>query len=180
MSITDRSRRRVDRALSSLRERFGEFAVDEQVWERSPPAYDAVRERFAAGTLGGAVAWLTNEDGEVLLVRHADREGWAGPGGKHEPGESLSETVRREVREETGVDCRVTDVRLAQRIEFRDETDPDRPPIERLIPIFGARYEGGEARSREDVIAAVRWFDDSPDRFEFETLRRFEIPAAVR
>jgi len=31
-----------------------------------------------------------------------------------------------------------------------------------------------------DALAAVRWFDRSPARFEFESLQRFEIPAADR
>jgi 8-oxo-dGTP pyrophosphatase MutT (NUDIX family) len=47
----------------------------------------------------------------LLLGRHR-RGTWELPGGTVEPGESLEETVVRELREETGVEARPGDVRL--------------------------------------------------------------------
>jgi 8-oxo-dGTP pyrophosphatase MutT (NUDIX family) len=48
-----------------------------------------------------------DENGRILLVHWRDpvggREFLEPPGGRHEPGESLEEAVRREVAEETGV-----------------------------------------------------------------------------
>lgn len=53
----------------------------------------------------GAV--VVDDAGRLLLIRrgHAPSAGlWSVPGGHVEPGESLSEAVVREVREETGLD----------------------------------------------------------------------------
>ncbi|WP_328745339.1 bifunctional class I SAM-dependent methyltransferase/NUDIX hydrolase [Streptomyces sp. NBC_00285] len=47
----------------------------------------------------------------LLLGRHR-RGTWELPGGTVEPGESLVDTVVRELREETGIEARPTDVRL--------------------------------------------------------------------
>ncbi len=44
----------------------------------------------------------------ILLIRRTDNGYWAIPGGGVEPGESVSQAVTREVKEETGIDCQVT------------------------------------------------------------------------
>ncbi|MGH8885067.1 MAG: NUDIX domain-containing protein [Egibacteraceae bacterium] len=51
----------------------------------------------------GVRAIVTNERGEVLLLRHTYKSGFYLPGGKVKRGESLSEAVLRELREEVGV-----------------------------------------------------------------------------
>ncbi len=51
-----------------------------------------------------ATAIVKNEAGEILLQRRKDNALWALPGGVMEIGESIGETVVREVREETGLE----------------------------------------------------------------------------
>ncbi|GAF12399.1 MutT/Nudix family protein [Bacillus sp. JCM 19046] len=53
--------------------------------------------------LPGAVVLILNEDKHVLLQQRLDRS-WGLPGGLMEVGESLEETARREVKEETGLE----------------------------------------------------------------------------
>lgn len=52
----------------------------------------------------GAAVLISNEQGQVLLLRRADNGLWGSPGGALEPGESLAQAARRETREETGLE----------------------------------------------------------------------------
>ena len=54
----------------------------------------------------GAV--VRNDRGDVLLIERTDNGLWALPGGAQEIGESVKDAVRREVREETGIEVEVT------------------------------------------------------------------------
>jgi 8-oxo-dGTP pyrophosphatase MutT (NUDIX family) len=53
---------------------------------------------------------VTNEAGEILLIRRSDNDNWALPGGGVDIGESLAEAGVRETREETGIECEITGV----------------------------------------------------------------------
>ena len=55
-----------------------------------------------------ATAIVTNDAGELLMVHKTDNKLWALPGGGMDPGESISQTIVREVKEETGMDVAVT------------------------------------------------------------------------
>ncbi len=49
-----------------------------------------------------AVVWRASRARELLLMQRSDNGLWGLPGGYVEPGESVLEATRREVREETG------------------------------------------------------------------------------
>ena len=57
--------------------------------------------------LVSVAAMVYNEEGKVLLVNSPWR-GWEYPGGLIEPGETFQEALRREVREEAGVEIEIT------------------------------------------------------------------------
>lgn len=174
-SITERSKARVDDAVQRLRETYGDFDVVAETWAFPPEGHDWIVDRFEAGTVGGAGAWIHNDAGEVLLLREVGGDGWSEPGGKHEPDETLAETATREAREETNVACRITDVGVAQVITI--ET-PRAPPVYRLIPIFLAEWTGGRPTPQEDGIRAVRWWDSHPPELRYDVLEELPIPAS--
>ncbi|UBU12545.1 NUDIX hydrolase [Nonomuraea gerenzanensis] len=51
---------------------------------------------------------VTNEAGELLLIRRSDNNNWALPGGAIDLGESIPQAAIRETLEETGITCEIT------------------------------------------------------------------------
>jgi len=162
MSLAERSRREVTRRLDRLRERYGEFPVERRTVENDPAFFDHGKEYIDGGHVGAAGALIRREDGRVLLIYHGEAEAWGPPGGGHEPGETLEETARREVHEETTVECRIVDVFHAERKRFVDETDPERRGY-LLEAIFEAAYVSGTPDATDDdEVTDARWFDGPP------------------
>jgi ADP-ribose pyrophosphatase YjhB (NUDIX family) len=63
----------------------------------------------AANSIVVAVtAFIQDETGRLLLIRRTDNDLYAIPGGALELGETLTQTVQREVMEETGIAVQVT------------------------------------------------------------------------
>ncbi|QHZ48460.1 NUDIX domain-containing protein [Bacillus sp. NSP9.1] len=52
-------------------------------------------------------AVVINEEKQILLQKRVDNNKWSLPGGNMEPGESISEAIKREVLEETGLNVEV-------------------------------------------------------------------------
>ncbi|MDP9255678.1 MAG: NUDIX domain-containing protein [Actinomycetota bacterium] len=105
---------------------------------------------------------MLDHSGRVLLGRRGVEPFlgfWDTPGGFVEPGESLEECVRRELREEAGVEIAVGRLVLSV-------PDSYGPSGETTInTFFECRLLSGEPRPDDDV-AELRWF--APD----------ELPAA--
>ena len=53
---------------------------------------------------------VTNQAGDILLIRRSDNDNWAVPGGAIDLGESIPQAAIRETREETGIDCEITGI----------------------------------------------------------------------
>lgn len=102
-----------------------------------------------------AVGAVIVEDANLLLVersRPPAAGGWAVPGGRVEPGETLREAVRREVREETGLEVEVGGVAWSG-----DAIGPGRPPEWHFsIVDFWATAVGGILQAGDDA-ARVEW-----------------------
>jgi ADP-ribose pyrophosphatase YjhB (NUDIX family) len=94
--------------------------------------------------------------GRVLLVRrgHEPLKGeWSIPGGTVELGEDLAEAVRRELKEETGLD-----VEPVQMLEVFDRImrEGRRVKYHFVIADYVCRLKGGRLRPASDVLDA-RW-----------------------
>ena len=102
-----------------------------------------------------AVGAVIVQDASLLLVQRAHDPGagrWAVPGGRVEPGETLAEAVRREVREETGLEVGVGDIAWVG-----DSIGPGDPPAwHYAIVDFWATPTGGSVVPGGDA-AAVEW-----------------------
>ena len=179
--LTVRSRRRVKTTLAELERTFGSIDIVEDEWSLSTDRYDTTVDRFEAGTVGGAGAWIRNDDGEVLLVQQEDGDNeqdvWSDPGGKQEPGETLPETALREVREEAGIVAQLDGVGFAEIIDVSDRERNARPPLVRLIVVFTAEYVEGTPTPADGEITDVRWWSKKPDELRYEALNQLNVPA---
>jgi len=55
-------------------------------------------------------AIVTDDDSRILMILRTDNGYWSIPGGGLKPGETPRQAAAREVKEETGIDCRVTGI----------------------------------------------------------------------
>ena len=95
--------------------------------------------------------------GKILLVErgHAPLQGyWSLPGGVLEVGERLEDGVRREVREETGLD--VEPQFLAEVFERIMLDDSGRPEYHYVLMDYVCRVAKGEPHAADDA-SDVRW-----------------------
>ena len=121
----------------------------------------------------GEVAWpdvspavivRVEKEGKILLARHAyrNRDIFACIAGHVDTGETAEECVRREVREETGLEIDDIRYRGSQPWPFPNQ----------LMLAFTARWAGGEIRVQEEELLEADWF--SPDN-----LPKTPLPGSV-
>ncbi|GGV45211.1 NUDIX hydrolase [Kitasatospora herbaricolor] len=112
----------------------------------------------ANSVVPSVTAVVTDMSGQLLLIHKTDNDLWALPGGGHDIGESVGQTVVREVFEETGIDVEVVAVTGLY-------TDPDHViayddgEVRQQFSIcFRARPIGGDLRTSKES-KEVRWVD---------------------
>ena len=110
----------------------------------------ATQDKFTVSV----VALIINSEKKALVLDHYIRPGssWGLPGGFIEPYEEPSEAVRREIREETGIE--LGDVEL---MEVRT--------VRRHIEILFLAHSDGDAKIERREIRDLGWFsaEELPD-----------------
>ena len=98
------------------------------------------------GVIPGGWGFVPDDHGRVLLTRRRDNQHWEPPGGVLELGETIHDGLRREVREETGLD--VEPVALTG--VYKNMTRGI------IALVFRCKITGGELRA-SDETTAFRW-----------------------
>nr|MDO8045896.1 NUDIX hydrolase [Candidatus Baldrarchaeota archaeon] len=109
---------------------------------------------------------------KVLLIKRAGDPGrglWSIPGGLVELGEKIKDAVRREVKEETGLDVRVGEIANVTEIITRDEEGKVKYHF--VIVDFFAEVLRGELKPSSDALEA-KWV-------EFKDLRKYRLTETV-
>lgn len=106
-------------------------------------------------TVGGLIE---NEEGKILMIKSPDR-GWEIPGGQVEEGETLTDALKREVKEETGIDIVVGSLKTVNS-NITKRVQPDGvSPIGSIVNFgFTGRAVSGELTTSEESLE-VGWFD---------------------
>jgi ADP-ribose pyrophosphatase YjhB (NUDIX family) len=99
--------------------------------------YDEPNAPAANSLVVGSSAVVVDRDNRILLQRRSDSGNWALPGGAMDIGETLAQSLIREVKEETGFDVR-----------------PDRIVGIYSDPRHVAAYDDGEVRQEFSICIA--------------------------
>jgi ADP-ribose pyrophosphatase YjhB (NUDIX family) len=102
-----------------------------------------------------AAVALFNSSGNILLLRRRDNDKWTMPGGTVDFGESMTDCAIREVREETGLQIRITGL-------IGTYTDPqiliaysDGEVRQEFTLVYAAEIESGELKIDEESKEAT-------------------------
>lgn len=117
----------------------------------------------ANSVVPSVVAAVVDERGWLLMIQRSDNHLWALPGGGHDVGECVADTVVREVREETGIDVEVVDL-IGIYTNPRHVMAYDDGEVRQQFSIaFSARQVGGTLRLSDESLR-VEWVD--PERLD--------------
>ncbi|WP_440900414.1 NUDIX hydrolase [Actinosynnema sp.] len=112
----------------------------------------------ANSVVPSVVAVVLDEHGRLPLIHKTDNDLWALPGGGHEIGDSIADTVVREVKEETGYDVEVTGISGTYTNPRHVMAYDDGEVRQQFSICFRARLIGGGARTNSES-KAVEWVD---------------------
>lgn len=127
----------------------------------------------------GSSAVIINSDDEVLLQLRSDERGWGLPGGLGEPGEHPSETLVREVYEETGLIVRPKRIIAVLAGQDHIVTFPNQDVVAVLATVFLCEPISGNPKVNDNESLDVRYFplNNLPDNLL--PLHRFRVEKAL-
>jgi 8-oxo-dGTP diphosphatase len=116
-----------------------------------------------------STAIIPYPDQKILLIKRDTvpfKGYWALPGGRMDPGETIEQTIIREVKEETGLN-----VTIVSRVgEYVEKGVKDDVEYEYYPTCFEVKPVGGEIKKQDSEIQEIRLFSLNalPDQLAFE------------
>jgi len=106
---------------------------------------------------------------QILLIKRNTRPFvgyWALPGGRMDPGETVEQTIVREIKEETGLDVAIVN-KIGEYVEMGVKDDVE---YEYYPTCFEVKRVGGEIKKQESEIQEIRLFtlNALPEPLAFE------------
>lgn len=116
-----------------------------------------------------AVYAVVIKDQKILLQKQWD--GYAFPGGKIELGETLEEALKREMKEEAGLEIEIKKLISCETSLFK-YPPPKNKTVESILIYFACKIIGGELTKIDtddkDFVGACEWVElDKLDSFKF-------------
>ena len=118
---------------------------------------------------------------KILLIKRATvpfKGYWALPGGRLDPGETVEQTIVREVKEETGLDVAV----ICKVGEYHEQGIQDGVEYDYYPACFLVKIVGGEIKKQESEIEEIKLFSlsDMPEVLAFEHAQMVKDYLAIR
>lgn len=106
-----------------------------------------------------ACVLVINEKNEILLEHRRDSDSWGYPGGCMELFEEVEETARREVREETGIECGQMALFALKSGEARHYFYPNGDEVSIIEAVYVCHDFTGELKAQENEVTELGFFD---------------------
>ncbi len=133
----------------------------------------------ANSVVPSVVAIVQDDEDRILMIHKTDNDKRALPGGGHEIGESVADTVVREVREETGYDVEVDTITGTYTDPGHVMAYDDGEVRQQFSLAFRARLIGGQPRTSSESDR-VEWVSpDQLDGLELHPSMRLRIAHAL-
>ena len=122
-----------------------------------------------------STAIIPFDENKILLIKRNTipfKGYWALPGGRMDPGETIEQTIVREVKEETGLDVAIVR-KIGEYVEkgFKDEVEYEYYPT-----CFLVKPVGGELKKQDNEILEIKLFSlnglPTPLAFEHDQMVR--------
>lgn len=126
----------------------------------------------ANSVVPSVVAIVVDDRDRILMIHKTDNNKWALPGGGHEIGESISDTVIREVKEETGYDVEVITLTGTYTNPNHVMAYDDGEVRQQFSLAFRARLIGGEPTTSSE--------SDHVEWVSIEELRALDLHPSMR
>ncbi|GLZ31412.1 NUDIX hydrolase [Lentzea sp. NBRC 105346] len=110
----------------------------------------------ATNIVVAVTAFVQDEQGRLLMIRRTDNDMYSIPGGAQDVGETIGQTVVREVKEETGIDVEPVDIIGVYSDPAHVIAYTDGEVRQEFSICFRARPVGGELRT-SDESSEVHW-----------------------
>jgi 8-oxo-dGTP pyrophosphatase MutT (NUDIX family) len=119
---------------------------------------------------------MENEKGEILMIRRSDNGNWGLPAGSLEENEDIESCIRREVREETGLELlQLEVVGISSRPERESVVYPNGDQVQYFVVEFYSNSWEGPLFSDTDEVSDIRFFPiDDTDRLPVQEWATFE------
>ncbi|KOY16839.1 NUDIX domain-containing protein [Paenibacillus xylanivorans] len=122
---------------------------------------------------GGAI--IRDHMGRILLQKRSDYGDWGLPGGGMEPGESIEETMIREVKEETGLDVSSYELASIYTGEKMKYTYPDGNEVVFVMFLFNVTAELGGKLDNDQTTLLFEDEQNESLQLVFKSLNEIDI-----
>jgi len=134
--------------------------------------------KFSGRTATAIIMFPTDK---LLLIKRATvpfKGYWALPGGKAEPGETVEQTIVREVKEETGLDIAI----ISKVGEYHEQGVQGGVEYDYYPACFLVKIVGGEIKKQESEIEEIKLFslNGLPETLAFEHAQMIKDYATKR